>query len=57
MLHRAIGMAESFGLVNNVRMVDLDAAQLTNDMKRSLKRTAWGLFQIDTCVNRQHGTT
>lgn len=50
-------MAKSFGLVNNVRMVDLDAAQLTNDMKRSLKRTAWGLFQIDTCVDHQHGTT
>lgn len=52
MLHRAIGMAESLGLVNNTKKVNLEAAHFSKDMRRSLKRTAWGLFQIDTCVHR-----
>ncbi|KAJ5556108.1 pathway-specific regulatory protein [Penicillium frequentans] len=51
MLHRAIGMAESIGIVNSTRMLNLGAPHLTIDMKRSLQRTAWGLFQIDTIVH------
>jgi hypothetical protein len=50
MLNRAISMAESMGLVNNTGDIQLEASQVSDDMKRSLKRTAWGLFQIDTCV-------
>jgi len=48
MLHRAIGMAESLGIVNNTRKPRLEEAHMSKDMIRSLKRTAWGLFQIDT---------
>ncbi|KAJ5890291.1 pathway-specific regulatory protein [Penicillium tannophilum] len=51
MLHRAIRMAESIGIVNSTRMLNLEAPHLTIDMKRSLQRTAWGLFQIDTIVH------
>lgn len=55
MLHQAIAMAESIGIVNNTRMINLKAPHLTSDMKRSLQRTAWGLFQIDTCVHPHPG--
>ncbi|KAJ5110686.1 pathway-specific regulatory protein [Penicillium argentinense] len=51
MLNRAISMAESMGLVNNTGDIQLEASQVSDDMKRSLKRTAWGLFQIDTIVH------
>ncbi|OQD70217.1 hypothetical protein PENDEC_c025G02945 [Penicillium decumbens] len=51
MLHRAIGMAESLGIVNNTRKPRLEEAHMSKDMIRSLKRTAWGLFQIDTIVH------
>lgn len=50
MLNRAISMAESMGIVNNSHNSRLGTSKLSNDMERSLKRTAWGLFQIDTCV-------
>lgn len=46
MLNRAIEMAESLGIVNNTK--NLGLAYHSEDMTRSLKRTAWGLFQIDT---------
>jgi hypothetical protein len=48
MLHRAIGMAESLGIVNNARKPRLEEPYMSKDMIASLKRTAWGLFQIDT---------
>ncbi|KAJ5128832.1 hypothetical protein N7526_006998 [Penicillium atrosanguineum] len=51
MLHRAIGMAESLGIVNNSKVLNLDTPHFSKDMKHSLKRTAWGLFQIDTIVH------
>ncbi|KAJ5595139.1 pathway-specific regulatory protein [Penicillium hispanicum] len=51
MLHRAISMAESIGIVNNTRKTCLETSQFSEDMIRSLKRTAWGLFQIDTIVH------
>ncbi|KAJ5601305.1 hypothetical protein N7510_010839 [Penicillium lagena] len=51
MLHRAIGMAESLGIVNNTRKPRLEEPYMSKDMITSLKRTAWGLFQIDTIVH------
>lgn len=53
MLHRAISMAESMGIVNNARKLLLQAPHFSKDMTSSLKRTAWGLFQIDTWVQLQ----
>lgn len=50
MLHRAIEMAESLGLVNSTKKLQLVPSHYSKDMARSLKRTVWGLFQIDTCV-------
>ena len=49
MLHRAIEMAESLGIVNHSKLV-LQRSQLSDDMITSVKRTAWGLFQVDTYV-------
>lgn len=46
MLNRAIEMAETLGIVNNTK--NLELPYHSKDMIRSLKRTAWGLFQIDT---------
>ncbi|KAJ5176127.1 pathway-specific regulatory protein [Penicillium canariense] len=51
MLHRAIEMAESLGIVNNAKEINLEASHFSKDMRRSIKRTAWGLFQIDTIVH------
>ncbi|KAJ5808041.1 hypothetical protein N7474_009310 [Penicillium riverlandense] len=51
MLHRAIGMAESLGIVNSARKPRLEEPYMSKDMISSLKRTAWGLFQIDTIVH------
>jgi hypothetical protein len=51
MLHTAIRMAESLGLVNNHRKINLKESSLSDDMRRSLNRTAWGLFQVDTYVD------
>ena len=49
MLHHAIDMAESIGLVNRPKL-RLQTSQMSEDMILSIKRTAWGLFQIDTYV-------
>ncbi|KAJ5681877.1 uncharacterized protein N7477_001817 [Penicillium maclennaniae] len=51
MLHQAIGMAESLGIVNKAKMINLDTPHISKDMISSLQRTAWGLFQIDTIVH------
>ncbi|KAF7155930.1 hypothetical protein CNMCM6106_007842 [Aspergillus hiratsukae] len=50
MLHRAIEMAESLGIVNGPDL-DLDRLQMSEEMRSSIKRTAWGLFQVDTVVH------
>jgi len=50
MLYRAISMAEALGIVNESRKIELKELNLSNDMWRSLNRTAWGLFQVDTYV-------
>lgn len=49
MLHRAIEMAEELGIVNNSKL-SLNKSQMSDEMLVSVKRTAWGLFQIDTYV-------
>ncbi|KAJ5946422.1 hypothetical protein N7454_003261 [Penicillium verhagenii] len=51
MLHKAIRMAESLGIVNNAKGLRLEKSYISTDMVSSLKRTAWGLFQIDTIVH------
>ncbi|KAJ5362971.1 pathway-specific regulatory protein, partial [Penicillium brevicompactum] len=50
MLHRAIEMAEELGIVNCDKL-NLRSSQLSEDMIRSIQRTAWGIFQIDTIVH------
>ncbi|PYH95651.1 pathway-specific regulatory protein [Aspergillus ellipticus CBS 707.79] len=50
MLHRAIEMAESIGIVNSPGL-HLRPSQMSEDMIVSIKRTAWGLFQADTVVH------
>lgn len=47
MLHQAIRMGESLGLVGDegARMI---SGELSQDMDSSCRRTAWGLFNIDT---------
>jgi hypothetical protein len=50
MLHRAIEMAESLGIVNGPDL-DLDRLQMSEEMRSSIQRTAWGLFQVDTYVH------
>ncbi|RAH78941.1 hypothetical protein BO86DRAFT_402285 [Aspergillus japonicus CBS 114.51] len=50
MLHRAIEMAESLGIINHKRR-ELKTSQMSEDMIISIKRTAWGLYQIDTVVH------
>lgn len=47
MLHRAIEMAESLGIINHKKR-ELKTSQMSEDMIISIKRTAWGLYQIDT---------
>lgn len=49
MLNQAIAMAEALGIINSPRL-DLNRLGMSDEMVSSLKRTAWGLFQIDTCV-------
>ncbi|KAJ5644224.1 pathway-specific regulatory protein [Penicillium longicatenatum] len=51
MRHKAIRMAEPFGIVNNAKGLRLEKSYISTDMISSLKRTAWGLFQIDTIVH------
>ncbi|KAH2331674.1 hypothetical protein KXV44_006101 [Aspergillus fumigatus] len=50
MLHRAIDMAESLGIINGP-VLDLDKLQMSEEMRSSIQRTAWGLFQVDTVVH------
>ncbi|CAG7926144.1 unnamed protein product [Penicillium olsonii] len=50
MLHRAIEMAEELGIVNSEKL-SLSSSQLSEEMIRSIQRTAWGIFQIDTIVH------
>lgn len=47
MLHRATEMAEALGIINSPQL-NLDPSRMSEDMITSIKRTAWGLFQIDT---------
>lgn len=47
MLHRAIEMAKALGIINSPRL-HLNQSHLSEDMMSSIKRTAWGLFQVDT---------
>ncbi|KAL4912702.1 fungal-specific transcription factor domain-containing protein [Aspergillus aurantiobrunneus] len=51
MLHQAIQIGETLGLVGETkpRPRDGDSSQ---DMDVSLRRTAWGLFHIDTLLNQ-----
>ncbi|GKZ81166.1 hypothetical protein AnigIFM56816_005678 [Aspergillus niger] len=51
MLHRAIEMGESLGIVNQKTGLRLSLSQMSEDMIVSVKRTAWGLFQVDTVVH------
>ncbi|KAJ5484546.1 hypothetical protein N7453_012014 [Penicillium expansum] len=50
MLHQAIRMGEALGLVGSTgpRMA---SGELSQDMDISCKRTAWGLFNVDTMVH------
>ncbi|KAJ0420390.1 hypothetical protein BJY00DRAFT_301573 [Aspergillus carlsbadensis] len=53
MLHRAINIGKSMGLVGQSGVNPIPG-HISSDMEESLKRTAWGLFHIDTpCVVRQ----
>lgn len=49
MLHRAVKMAENLGLVNNGDCNNL--LDLPHDLQYSMKRTAWGLYHIDTVAH------
>ncbi|KAL4991823.1 hypothetical protein BDW68DRAFT_173763 [Aspergillus falconensis] len=50
MLHLAIWTGEALGLVGERKPV-LASNEFPEDMDASLRRTAWGLFQIDTVVH------
>ncbi|KAL5343576.1 hypothetical protein BJX70DRAFT_393636 [Aspergillus crustosus] len=50
MLNQALEMAESLGIINSPELT-LNRAHMSEDMISSVKRTAWGLFQIDTIVH------
>ncbi|KAL4970638.1 transcription factor domain-containing protein [Aspergillus stella-maris] len=50
MLNQALEMAEALGIINRPDLT-LDPAHMSEDMISSVKRTAWGLFQIDTIVH------
>ncbi|KAL4742988.1 fungal-specific transcription factor domain-containing protein [Aspergillus similis] len=50
MLHLAIWTGEALGLVGERKPV-LSSNDFPEDMDASLRRTAWGLFQIDTVVH------
>jgi len=47
MLHQAIRAGETLGLIGDKR-AKIIPEQLSFDMDTSLKRTAWGLFHVDT---------
>lgn len=50
MLHEAIRLGETLGLVGSSGP-RITSEQLSMDMDASCRRTAWGLFNIDTWVN------
>ncbi|KAF9250378.1 transcriptional regulator family: Fungal Specific TF [Penicillium roqueforti] len=50
MLHQAIQMGEALGLVGSTGP-RIASAELSQDMDISCKRTAWGLFNVDTMVH------
>ena len=47
MLHEAIRMSEALGLVDD-KGPRISSEQLLKDMDVSCRRTAWGIFHIDT---------
>ena len=47
MLHQAIRAGESLGLIGD-KGLKMIPEQLSYDMDVSLRRTAWGLFHVDT---------
>jgi hypothetical protein len=49
MLNQALEMGEALGIINNPSL-DVKKLGFSDEMLRSLQRTAWGLFQIDTFV-------
>ncbi|KAG2419768.1 hypothetical protein HFD88_004564 [Aspergillus terreus] len=49
-LHQAIRTGESLGLIGPLRY-RMTPAQRSDDMEISIRRTAWGLFHIDTVVH------
>lgn len=50
MLHEAIRLGESLGLVNS-KGPRISSEHLSKDMDTSYRRTAWGLFNVDTYVD------
>ncbi|KAL4993504.1 fungal-specific transcription factor domain-containing protein [Aspergillus recurvatus] len=50
MLNQAVEMAEGLGIINSPHL-NLNASQMSEEMIKSVQRTAWGLFQIDTIVH------
>ncbi|EPS30971.1 hypothetical protein PDE_05925 [Penicillium oxalicum 114-2] len=50
MLHEAIRMGETLGLVGNSGP-QITSEQLSQDMDISCRRTAWGLFNVDTMIH------
>lgn len=46
MLNRAIEIGKSLGYVDGDSMIETDGH--SPDIEESSKRTAWGLFQVDT---------
>ncbi|KAJ0419519.1 hypothetical protein BJY00DRAFT_153808 [Aspergillus carlsbadensis] len=50
MLNQALEMGEALGIINNPN-IDTKKLGFSEEMTRSLQRTAWGLFQIDTVVH------
>lgn len=48
MLHGAIKIGESLGLIGPRAFQTEPMGQMSKDMDTSVKRTAWGLFHIDT---------
>ncbi|KAI9043560.1 Zn(II)2Cys6 transcription factor [Aspergillus affinis] len=50
MLHQAIWTGESLGLIGP-RIFRMEPGHMPEDMDISIKRTAWGLFHIDTVIH------
>lgn len=50
MLHQAIRMGETLGLIG--KNAPLSPEQTSGDLDSSIRRTAWGLFHVDTSVSR-----